>query len=162
MFPLQSFLRDRSAATGRARTHARFVCLVALIIAACSTADKEARAPSPSHAPAELLEGTRLVKEIGGEPIAGTGQPTLRFTSDGHAGGSGGCNTYSAPVNIDGDAMAFGRLASTRMACAPPLLDQEQKFFIALAGVRSFNLKGQQLTLLGTAARPLVQLSQGQ
>ena len=42
------------------------------------------------------------------------------------AGGSGGCNTYAAPVNIDGDAMAFGRLASTRMACAPPLLAPSQ------------------------------------
>jgi heat shock protein HslJ len=134
---------------------------VALIIAACSTSDKEAETPSPSQVPAELLEGVWLAEEIGGEPVAGTGQPTLRFTGDGRAGGSGGCNTYTAPVNLDGDAMAFGRLASTRKACVPPLLDQEQKFFIALAGARSFNLEGGRLTLLDTAARPLVQLSHG-
>lgn len=160
MFRLQTALRGRPADTGRTGAPVGLACLVALIIAACSTSDKEARAPS--QAPAELLEETWLAREIGREPVAGGGQPTLRFTNDGRAGGSGGCNTYAAPVNIDGDAIAFGRLASTRMACEPPLLDQEQKFFIALAGVRSFTLKGQQLTLLGTAAQPLVQLSQGQ
>jgi heat shock protein HslJ len=162
MFRLKLSLRDRSAARGRASTaRSALACVVALIVAACSVADRQAKDPSPSQVPAKLLEGVWLAEEIGGEPVAGGGQPTLRFTGDGRAGGSGGCNSYSAPVNIDGEGMAFGRLASTRRACEPPLLDQEQKFFIALAGVRSFNLEAGRLTLLDTAARPLVQLSHG-
>ncbi|WP_330458662.1 META domain-containing protein [Streptomyces sp. NBC_00820] len=36
---------------------------------------------------------------------------------DGRAGGSLGCNLFSAPVTVHGDRIAFGGLRTTRMAC---------------------------------------------
>ena len=145
---------------GPAKARLGVICLISLVLAACSASHRKAESPPVSPPPADLLEGTWLAKAIGGETVV-TGQPTLHFTSDGRANGSGGCNSFTGPVSIDGDAMAFGPLASTRKACLPALLDQEQKFFIALAGVRSFHLDGEQLTLRDTASRPLVQLARG-
>lgn len=127
-----------------------------LAIAACAGGEMEGP-PAPSGPPAALLEGTWRAEEIGGDKSLAAAQPTLRFAADGRAGGSGGCNTYVGPVSIDGDAMTFGRLASTRKACAPAMLDQEQKFFIALAGARSFSIVGAQLTLRDAAGRPSAQ-----
>lgn len=150
----------RPEARVRAKTRLGVICLVSLVLAACSTSHRKAESPPVSPPPEDLLERTWLAKEIGGEAV-GAGQPTLHFTSDGRANGSGGCNSFTGPVSIDGDAMTFGPLASTRKACLPALLDQEQKFFIALAGVRSFHLDGEQLTLRDSAARPLVQLARG-
>jgi len=144
----------------RAKAPLGVLCLISLVLTACETYPRKAEQSPVNPPPEDLLEGTWLAREIGGEAI-GAGQPTLHFTSDGRASGSGGCNSFTGPVSIDGDAMAFGPLASTRKACLPALLDQEQKFFIALAGVRSFQLDGEQLTLRDTAARPLVQLAHG-
>lgn len=135
-------------------------CLAAgllVVVAACGGGETGGP-PLPSGPPDALVDGTWRAGEIGGQGVADTGQPTLRFTADGRAAGSGGCNTYTGPVSIDGDAMIFGRLASTQKACLPALLDQEQKFYIALAGTRSFSLEGAQLTLRDAAGRPLVQL----
>lgn len=127
--------------------------------AACADGGK-ATAPSPVPPPDELVDGTWRAKEIAGENVT-AGQPSLRFTQDGRAEGSGGCNSFAGPVSINGDAMTFGRLASTRKACLPALLDQEQRLFIALAGTRSYDLTGEQLTLLDAAGRPLVSFVRG-
>ena len=131
----------------------------ALLVAIAACAGGKAKVPpSPVAPPEGLLHGSWRAEEISGEHVVGAGQPTLRFNADGRAGGSGGCNSYTGPVSIDGDAMTFGRLASTQKACLPALLDQEQKFFIALAGARSYSLDGGQLTLRDAAGRPLVLL----
>ncbi len=161
MIGLKSHSLGPLRGTGRAaRTPFGIIVLITLLVAACSGSDRGTAARSVSRPPENLLEGAWLAREIGGEAVV-TGQPVLRFTSDDRADGSGGCNTFTGPVSIDGEAMAFGPLASTRKACLPALLDQEQKFFIALAGVRSFSLDGEQMILRDTAARPLIQLARG-
>jgi heat shock protein HslJ len=72
---------------------------------------------------------------------------TLVFGTDGTVSGSGGCNTYSGNVAVDGDAISFGPLASTKMACPQPVMDQETQFFAALAASSTFNIGGSTLTM---------------
>ena len=43
-------------------------------------------------------------------------------------------------ATIDGDSIAFGPLAATKMACAPAVMDQEAKFFAALDEARRWQL----------------------
>jgi heat shock protein HslJ len=143
------------------RRHGWLAASLLLAVTACAGGET-AGPPAPSGPPEALLDGTWRAEEIGGEKGLAAAQPTLRFTADGQAGGSGGCNTYAGPVSIDGDAMTFGRLASTRKACLPALLDQEQKFFIALAGARTFSVEGSQLTLRDAAGRPLARMLRGE
>lgn len=152
-----------SAGSGLAILTFRRAWLASLLltIAACAGGDT-AGPPAPSGPPQALLDGSWRAEEVGGDSSLVAAHPILRFTADGRAGGSGGCNTYASPVSIDGDAMTFGRLASTHKACEPALLDQEQKFFIALAGARSFSIEGAQLTLRDAAGRPLAQFLRGE
>ncbi|MFJ3643652.1 META domain-containing protein [Streptomyces sp. NPDC090108] len=54
-----------------------------------------------------------------------------RGDGEGRAGGSLGCNLFSAPVTVHGDRIAFGALRTTRMACDPARMTFER----TLAGV---------------------------
>jgi putative lipoprotein len=65
----------------------------------------------------------------------------------GQVSGSGGCNRFSGSCNVDGSALTFGNLASTRMACAEGM-DQESAFLAALGKVRSWRVSGDRLELL--------------
>ena len=136
-----------------------------IIVGGCAS-DHGSRSPHPSASPSapagspDALAGSSwLAEDIGGAGVIDMAQTTLAFAADGHAEGSGGCNHYSGPVSVEGDAIIFGHIASTRKACVPALLDQEQKFFIALAGARTFSLAGSSLTLRDAAGRPVAQLS---
>ena len=64
-------------------------------------------------------------------------------------------------VTIDGAAVVFGKLGSTRMACIPALMDQERKYFDALAATRTYRLDdtGRKLVFLGEDGTPLVRFS---
>jgi heat shock protein HslJ len=75
---------------------------------------------------------------------------TLVFGTDGSVSGNGGCNTYNGSVAVDGDAISFGPLMSTQMACPQPVMDQETQFFAALAASSSFKVSGSTLTMRDT------------
>jgi putative lipoprotein len=72
----------------------------------------------------------------------------------GQVAGSGGCNRFSGSCTVDGNALAFGNLASTRMACAGGM-DQETAFLAALAKVRSWRISGDRLELLDAGGASL-------
>ncbi len=139
--------------------------VAALLMTGACTADHghqraatPAPPPEPAGPPGALTEHRWRAEDIGGGGVIDFAQTTLAFSSDGRAEGSGGCNQFSGPVSVDGDAMTFGHIASTRKACVPALLDQEQKFLIALAGTRSYTLDGSTLTLLDASGRPVARL----
>lgn len=138
--------------------------LAMLLVASACTADHGRRSssaappPEPAGLPDALTEHRWLAEDIGGGGVIDNAQTTLAFSSEGRAEGSGGCNQFSGPVSVDGEAMTFGHIASTRKACVPALLDQEQKFLIALAGTRSYSLDGSTLTLLDASGRPVARL----
>lgn len=97
------------------------------------------------------LRGTvwRLVGLAGG-PVRlaeREGAPQLTISADGtQVSGHGGCNRMSGPVEIRGDRISFGRLASTRMACATAE-QLESAFFDALARSAQWRIQGGQLEL---------------
>lgn len=153
------------AATARRALPGSLAVVLLITVGGC-TSDHQARPPrstaslSAAAGTPDALTGSRwLAEDIGGAGVIDYAQTTLAFPADGRAEGSGGCNQYSGPVSVEGDAIIFGQIASTRKACAPALLDQEQKFFIALAGARSFTLAGSSLILRDAAGRPVAQLS---
>jgi heat shock protein HslJ len=78
--------------------------------------------------------------------LAGT-QVTASFGADGSVAGSGGCNTYRGSYTLNGNSLTFGPLATTRMACAQPIMDQETAFFQALQTTATFSFESGQLWL---------------
>jgi heat shock protein HslJ len=69
---------------------------------------------------------------------------TATFSAQGVAGTSG-CNSYSGPFEYNENAISFGALISTKMACAEDVMAQENAYFAALASASSYMITGGQL-----------------
>ena len=85
-------------------------------------------APGSQVAP---LEGTTLTAVFG---IASVG-------------GEAGCNSYTGTYGTNGSFLRVGPLATTRMACEQPIMDQETAFLAALQGVAKIEQRADTLLL---------------
>lgn len=102
--------------------------------------------------PARLLVGPDwLVEDIGGASVPEGADLTLGFGTDGRVAGSGGCNRWFASFDLTGEVLGIGPPGATMMACAPPVMDQERRFFDALAKATGFDIGADgALILLGS------------
>lgn len=116
-------------------------CL-ALLTVAC------AQAPSTASS---LVESDWQLVSIGTAATAATREdrhPSLSFVAaEGVIQGSGGCNRYSATYKLSADSIEIGPPLRTKMACAPEISEQEDRFFEALTAVRSWRMEAQDLVL---------------
>lgn len=87
---------------------------------------------------------------------AAPARATLRFDG-GRVAGSDGCNRLMGPATVDGERLALGPLAGTRMAC-PEGGAEAAAFGAALAQVRGQRVQGELLTLTGADGAPLARL----
>ena len=132
-------MRAASSAAGRLSAAA-----LALLLAGCPSAPEHA-----GQGAATIVGPVWVAEAIAGTP-AGDAPITLQLGADGRASGRGGCNGYGGLYTLAGDALHFGGLASTRMACAPALMDQEQRYFDALAKVTHYAVADDGALLLET------------
>ena len=79
-----------------------------------------------------------VAQNIAGAPVTRDTQITLQLGADGRASGRAGCNDYTGPYTLSGDALSFGLMAATKMACAPAVMDHEQRYFDTLAKVKRY------------------------
>jgi heat shock protein HslJ len=82
------------------------------------------------------LSGKWELQKIGGTRINSSNQergvPTLELNlAEGRVSGFGGCNRYFGSVFTAGNTLVFGALASTKMACLGP--NVEEQFLLALS-----------------------------
>jgi putative lipoprotein len=107
------------------------------------------------------IEGTAwLVEDIAGQGVIDRAQTTISFDTSGRASGSTGCNRFTGAATIEREALSFGQLATTKRACVPALMDQEQKFLRALEGVRGYAVDANGLLQLkGANGEPLLRLA---
>ena len=90
-------------------------------------------------------------------------ESTLSFPEPGKIAGDAGCNRYFGPVTIDGTAMTFGLMGSTRMMCPPAQMDQEQAFMKALGRVTRFDVEDAKLRLYADdGGAPIVELEKAE
>lgn len=103
---------------------------------------------------------TWRVEDIRGRGVIDNAETSLRVAPDGDVSGSTGCNVFHGHATIEGAKISFGQMASTMRACAPALMDQEQKFLKALAATRRarFDDKGR-LRLCDAKGKPLLTLT---
>ena len=88
----------------------------------------------------------RLESLAGADVLDGI-QATLEFPSEGSASGKGSCNRFNGVVTVEGDTIHFGGLAATRMACADPVMRQEDAYFAALRDAERFEVEGEALLI---------------
>lgn len=88
-------------------------------------------------------------------------QPTLEFDS-GHVAGVGGCNRYSANVDIHTNfEVRIGPIASTKILCPPPLDKLESTFLSQLEKAQSLSFNGVDMLIVygGAEENPVLRLS---
>jgi heat shock protein HslJ len=82
-----------------------------------------------------------LLTDLGGSDVVDNVQATLSFPETGKIAGNGSCNRFFGTAEIHGDAIKFGPLGSTRMACAEPVMNQEAKYLEALQAAERLEWK---------------------
>lgn len=97
---------------------------------------------------ADKPDGKWLAESIRRRGVIDNLQTVLLIGADGRISGSGGCNRISGKAQISGNRISFGPVATTRMACAPAVMDQEAKFLSALNDVRKWRIDDKRGKLL--------------
>lgn len=107
---------------------------------------------SPSTPKVDLVGGTWVLEDIDGQGVVDNAQSTLEFDTGGKVAGRGGCNRYSGTVDVKGASIIVGQLISTKMACAPALMDQETKFLSAMQAARTYKMTEENKLVLSDAS----------
>jgi heat shock protein HslJ len=131
----------------------RYLCALTLAAGILGAMADSAAAQGP--------EGRWLAERIGGSRVSDSVQTVLEIAPGGVVSGRGGCNRMAGQATISGDRITFGRIASTRMACAAPVMDQEGRFFAALSDVQTWRIEPgtKNLILFDADGQPLVVLT---
>ena len=106
----------------------------ALFLSACATAPDATQDRVTTDS---LLQGGEwIVDDLGGKGIIDSSHISIVFMDENRLGGSSSCNRYSGEYQLSGSTFAVGdNMASTRMACAPALMNQEDRFLKLLINV---------------------------
>jgi heat shock protein HslJ len=117
--------------------------------------DREVAQPDlPLAGPVWTLESLIVGDAVGSIP--GGVVATLTFGPDGRVDVNAGCNRGGGTAIVDGDQIAFGPIATTKMACQGPAGDIEAAMLDVLrAGRLTFAIDASRLTLLAPNGRGL-------
>ncbi|MBE0487287.1 META domain-containing protein, partial [Marinobacter sp.] len=91
------------------------------------------------------------------EDLAGTGmidrsRITVEFLADNRVAGRASCNRFMGSYQLTGEGLYFGDQATTMMACAPALMEQERRFLELMSEVIDGRIGRHGELLLRTAA----------
>lgn len=87
--------------------------------------------------PERLFRGAEwVVEDLAGSGIIDRSRITIEFLDNQRVAGRASCNRYSGHYRFSGESLTLDQLATTRMACAPALMQQEARFLDLLSRVR--------------------------
>src|SRR5262245_16242769 len=106
------------------------------------------------------LEGTawRAIELVGtpvGSQFAPDNEPHLVFGAGGQLSGADGCNRLTGPYTVKGEAITFGQLAGTQMACIGNADEVSRRFRNVLKGTGHFRITNDRLEYYGATGKPL-------
>jgi heat shock protein HslJ len=78
----------------------------------------------------------------------------MLFGTDGRVSGSDGCNRLTGPYTVKGEAITFGPIAGTQMAC-PKTEEIANRLHAALKGASHWRIEGGRLQFYGATGKPL-------
>ncbi len=133
------------------------IIIVTNLVAQNDTTTDASTEPTTPAAPA-ILDSTWVVTSIGDTAVLEGSVPTLLIGADMRAGGTGGCNSWFAQVQLEGATLRLGSIISTLKACTQSVNLQERAFNDALAATLTWQVSGDELTLFGAGGKPLLKL----
>lgn len=108
--------------------------------------------------PGPRLRGAWRLEKIGARDFLGSVKPPLIFTTDGSLRGETGCNRITGRFEVTGDALKVGRLATTRRACAKPMMAQERRLIDSLRRAARWKIDDDKLILVDEQGTALMRL----
>ena len=75
----------------------------------------------------------------------------FEFDNEGNIAGDASCNRFGGSCAIDGNTLEIGPLRSTRRACEPEVMQQEQNFLALLGATATWKIVGEELVLTAPA-----------
>ena len=97
-----------------------------------------ALAMETNQAPVKLPGSAWQVTTLAGQTPLADHPITLEFDNEGNIAGDGSCNRFGGTCAIEGNTIKVGPLRSTRRACEPEIMQQEQKFLVLLGAVTAW------------------------
>jgi len=98
--------------------------LLLVTLAAC----KQLSTPEKIDVIQSHLLGVWVVEYIGDRPVVDRSPARVQFAEDGSLNGNTSCNRFFGKYQYDEQTLIIEPLGSTRMACVPALMEQEQRF----------------------------------
>jgi heat shock protein HslJ len=119
------------------------------------------RTPGQVAPSSDRLGGTSwVVEQIDGRDAVERARPTVVFDAAAErVSGRASCNRYSAGVTRAGETLRIAQAVTTKMACAPPLMEQEARFLAVLGAVATHRREGDRLLLIDGNGRERLRLS---
>ena len=101
------------------------------------------------------LQGAEwIVEDINGGGVIDYSKATISFSEEGRISGTGGCNLFSGHYEASGSTLKImSGIAMTRKACAPALMQQDQRLMTILQSGQSYSIKDGTLTILNANGR---------
>jgi heat shock protein HslJ len=129
--------------------------MAGFLLAACRSGP-----PAPGE-PLEhpLVNTAWRVRDIDERTALDEPPSTLVVESREHISGHAGCNRYFGGVRLDGSNITITHVGSTRMACAGPVMEQEQRFLAALQEIGYWERNADTLLLLDWQGRQRLRFS---
>jgi len=122
------------------------VLLTGMVMSACATYPHDG-----TNSPANLVGQEWLVEDIAARGVIDDARTTIFFGEDGRISGDTGCNSYFAKYQTTGNDLRFGTVGVTRRACAPAVMDQEQRFLDVFNAIGSYRIDASGTLILSTS-----------
>lgn len=87
--------------------------------------------------PERLFRGVEwVVEDLAGAGIIDSSRMTVEFFDESRLAGRASCNRYGGQYELTAEGMTFDYMFSTKMACAPALMNQEDRFLKLMSNVK--------------------------
>ena len=96
------------------------------------------------------LIGSWTVELIDERPVIDRSPAFIQFAEENRVSGNSSCNRFTGSYAFSETQLSFGQAATTRMACPPALMEQEQRFLDGLSKVAQVKLKNGMLEMTDT------------
>jgi heat shock protein HslJ len=106
--------------------------LLALTLGGLTACAAAPSAEPPTPPVSREVHGTWVIEQARTEPLLDKRRARLVLGRDGRLAGHTSCNAMNGSFTLQGDALKVGPIATTRMACGPLLLEQEDRILTAL------------------------------
>ena len=129
-----------------------FMLAILLGLSAC--------APVSSIPDESLLNTYWRALDIDGKPVVAVNdrnEPHFVLAAESRAHGSDGCNRFNGSYDLT-QGLRFSRMASTMMACPPPVDGQAREFTSALSATTSYRINGKLIELSDLKGRVRLRL----